>query len=286
MSNQEQAALANTSTDEPPQGNHVAVDIENVDGDASHDPVIEETPQDRTIPKYGSPPLPGNKKDNKGAPFFGITPYQSPYQSPYTGTRTYNYTEKYAPDPLGEEFKENARVWKVYLDEAKNYDDKMLRGFKDTIDSLLIFAALFSAVVTTFVVATVDSLQPDYSQITATLLSEQVKLLRAAGNVTKIKAIPPSSVDLNNVIPSKNDLWINGLFFASLSLSLATALLSVLVKQWLQAYSSISSGNAKERAVIRQFRFSGLEKWKVPEIIGILPLILHASLALFFVGPA
>ncbi|KIK59939.1 hypothetical protein GYMLUDRAFT_1000336, partial [Collybiopsis luxurians FD-317 M1] len=87
-----------------------------------------------------------------------------------------------------------------------------------------------------------------------------------------------------NVIPSKNDLWINGLFFASLSLSLATALLSVLVKQWLQAYSSISSGNAKERAVIRQFRFSGLEKWKVPEIIGILPLILHASLALFFVG--
>ncbi|KIK59960.1 hypothetical protein GYMLUDRAFT_1000381, partial [Collybiopsis luxurians FD-317 M1] len=77
---------------------------------------------------------------------------------------------------------------------------------------------------------------------------------------------------------------INGLFFASLSLSLATALLSVLVKQWLQAYSSISSGNAKERAVIRQFRFSGLEKWKVPEIIGILPLILHASLALFFIG--
>ncbi|KIK59929.1 hypothetical protein GYMLUDRAFT_1000313, partial [Collybiopsis luxurians FD-317 M1] len=179
----------------------------------------------------------------------------------------------------------------------------MLRGFKDTIDSLLIFvgiqralitwtkhplvnlqAALFSAVVTTFVVTTVNSLQPDYSEITATLLLEQVKLLRAAGNVTEIKAIPPSSVDLNNVIPSKNDLWINGLFFASLSLSLATALLSVLVKQWLQAYSSISSGNAKERAVIRQFRFSGLKKWKVPEIIGILPLILHASLALFFIG--
>ena len=85
MSNQELAALANTSTDEPPQGNYVAVDIENVDGDASQDPVIEKTPQDRTVPTYGSPPLPGNKKDNEGSRFFGIPPYQSPYQSPYTG---------------------------------------------------------------------------------------------------------------------------------------------------------------------------------------------------------
>ena len=41
---------------------------------------------------------------------------------------------------------------------------------------------------TTFIVTTIDSLQPDYFQITATLLVEQVKLLRAAGNVTAINA--------------------------------------------------------------------------------------------------
>lgn len=53
--------------------------------------------------------------------------------------RSYNYEEKYAPDPLNDEIKENARVWRVYLDEAESYDDEMLRGFKDTIDSLLVF---------------------------------------------------------------------------------------------------------------------------------------------------
>ena len=61
-----------------------------------------------------------------------------------TGGRSYNYEEKYAPDPLGDEIKENARVWKVYLDESESYDDEMLQGFRDTIDSLLVFVSIVS----------------------------------------------------------------------------------------------------------------------------------------------
>ncbi|KAH7872404.1 uncharacterized protein C8R40DRAFT_1017517, partial [Lentinula edodes] len=196
-----------------------------------------------------------------------------------------NYKEKYPDDePLGEELNDNAHVFKVYLDEAENFDDDLMRGFRDTIDSLLVFAALFSGVVTSFVIATISALQPDYSQITAVLLVEQVQILRAAGNITAINAIPKSSVDLQNASVATDDLWINGLFLASLSLALVTALLSVLVKQWLQAYSSIIAGNAQQKAMIREFRYAGLVKWKVPEIVGILPLILHTSLALFLIG--
>lgn len=58
-------------------------------------------------------------------------------------THTYDYEKKYPSDPLGEEVKENARFWKVYLDEAEHYDDEMLGGFKDTIDSLLVFVSVF-----------------------------------------------------------------------------------------------------------------------------------------------
>ncbi|KAJ3853403.1 hypothetical protein EV368DRAFT_26802, partial [Lentinula lateritia] len=195
-----------------------------------------------------------------------------------------NYEEKYADEPLGEELKENSRVFKVYLDEAESFDDDMMRGFRETIDSLLVFAALFSGVVTSFVIETISALQPDYSQITAVLLVEQVQILRAAGNSTAINAVPKSTLDLLNASVATEDLWINGLFLASLSLALATALLSVLVKQWLQAYSSMSAGSAKHRALVRQFRYAGLVKWKVTEIVGILPLILHTSLALFFIG--
>ncbi|KAF5361512.1 hypothetical protein D9758_006138 [Tetrapyrgos nigripes] len=207
------------------------------------------------------------------------------YQAPYDGSRNYDYTQKYPPDELGKEANENARAWRVYLDEAEDFDHEMLRGFRDTLDALLVFAALFSAVVTTFVVSTSESFQPDYTLATARLMVEQNQLLRAAGNITALDSVPRTFVDLDSADVSTSVLWINGLFFASLSLSLATALLSVLVKQWLQAYSSsLPSGNARDRAKIRQFRYLGLVQWKVPEIIGILPLILHASLALFMVG--
>ncbi|KAJ3752641.1 hypothetical protein EV360DRAFT_54858, partial [Lentinula raphanica] len=106
--------------------------------------------------------------------------------------------------------KENARVWKVYLDEAESHNFEMMTGFRDTIDALLIFAALFSAVVTSFIIAAISSLQPDFGEITATLLIEQTKLLRAAGNITLINSIPESPVDLQNASPGTNDIWING----------------------------------------------------------------------------
>ncbi|KAJ3835713.1 ankyrin repeat-containing domain protein [Lentinula raphanica] len=210
-----------------------------------------------------------------------IPPYHS--SLPRSG-RSYDYEEKYDTDPLGDEMKENARVWKVYLDEAETHDFEMMTGFRDTIDALLVFAALFSAVVTSFIIAAISSLQPDFGKITAMLLIEQRDLLRAAGNITTIDSIPKPSVDLENASPEMNDIWINGLFFASLALSLATALLSVLVKQWLHAYENLPSGNAKERAMIHHFRYTGLFNWKVPEIIGILPLVLHISLGLFLIG--
>ncbi|KAJ3818373.1 hypothetical protein F5880DRAFT_1511005 [Lentinula raphanica] len=86
-----------------------------------------------------------------------IPPYNSSFAR---GGRSYDYEEKYDPDPLGDEMKENARVWKVYLDEAESHDFEMMTGFRDTIDALLVFAALFSAVVTSFIIAAISSLQP------------------------------------------------------------------------------------------------------------------------------
>ncbi|KAJ7586319.1 hypothetical protein C8J56DRAFT_861629 [Mycena floridula] len=210
----------------------------------------------------------------------------SQFQPSYSGNRTYDYEEKYAPDPMGDQVKPNARVWKVYLDESESYDEDMLRSFRDTIDALLVFAALFSGVVTTLLVQTSQAFQPDYAQITTLLLIEQIQLFQAAGNTSAINSVPSFLDGQQAAAGTNTDIWINALFIASLSLSLATALLSVLIKQWLQAYSSVTQGSAMQRALIRQFRITGLENWKVPEIIGVLPLILHASLAAFFVGLA
>ncbi|KAH8824925.1 hypothetical protein DL96DRAFT_1410084, partial [Flagelloscypha sp. PMI_526] len=197
-----------------------------------------------------------------------------------------NYGLKYPPDPLGKEADDEARVWMVYLDESESYDDDMVRGFRDTIDSLLVLAGLFSAIVAAFVVQTSSNLRPEYGQLVVTLLLEQNQLLRASQDLGMLASVPESDVRPNTSTHTTSDVWINALFFASLSLSMMTALLAVLVKQWLQAYSSLTSGTARERALARQFRFNGLKKWRLDDIVGVLPLMLQLAFGVFFIGLA
>ncbi|KAJ7581598.1 hypothetical protein C8J56DRAFT_728174, partial [Mycena floridula] len=198
------------------------------------------------------------------------------------GVKTYDYEQKYPSDAIGMEMASSARVWLVYLDEAEEFDHEMIEGWRDTIDVLFVFAGLFSAVVTTFVVQTSQALQPNYAMITASLMTEMVSLQRAmlTGNVIDV----PHLLDVNSMTTSRSDIWVNALWFASLSFALGAALLSVLVKQWLQHYVSALTGTPRERVVIRHFRFLGLGRWKLPFIIGFLPVLLHIALLLFFAG--
>ncbi|KAH8824862.1 hypothetical protein DL96DRAFT_1467072 [Flagelloscypha sp. PMI_526] len=196
--------------------------------------------------------------------------------------RSRNYTQKYPPDPFGKEADDEARVWLVYLDEAESYDGDMIRGFKDTIDALLVLAGLFSVIVAVFLAQTSLNLKPNHAQLAVILLAEQVALLRLANGSPANTTTP--RVDQNTLTFTKTDVLVNGLFFSSLALAMFTALLGVLVKQWLQAYNSQTSGSAKERALTRQFRFRGLQKWKVSQIVGFLPLLLHTSFAAFLSG--
>ncbi|KAA1466027.1 hypothetical protein DENSPDRAFT_7912 [Dentipellis sp. KUC8613] len=201
------------------------------------------------------------------------------------GNDLHNYEQKYPPDEMGEELGPNARIWRVYLDEAEAFDNDMINGWKDTIDVLLVFAGLFSAVVTTFVVQTSQDLQPDYAMVSASLLTELVGLQRAASQGISLDSVPISLV--NSTSPFRaaaNVRWVNGLWFTSLAFSLGTALVSVLVKQWLQNYVAAVLGSASTRVHIRQFRFYGLEKWHFRDIVGMLPVFMHIALLLFFVG--
>ena len=77
---------------------------------------------------------------------------------------------------------------------------------------------------------------------------------------------------------------VNALWFASLIVSLATASLSMLVKQWLREYLAGEWIAPQERLRARQYRNPALAQWKVFEIAAVLPLLLQLSLGLFFVG--
>ncbi|KAL1757541.1 hypothetical protein FB107DRAFT_209098 [Schizophyllum commune] len=179
----------------------------------------------------------------------------------------FDYEQKYEEDDYGDELGSNARFWRVLLDEGQAYDAEMIEGWRDTLDVLLVFA-----------------LQPDYAAISVSLLAEIVSLQRALDSGTPSGSVPRSSLALDAITATALDYWCNAFWFISLALSLSAALMSVLIKQWLQAYSSNVSGTPRNQALVRQFRLIGVERWNVPLIVGILPMLLHISLLLFFVG--
>ncbi|KAJ7268707.1 hypothetical protein B0H12DRAFT_1067756 [Mycena haematopus] len=180
-------------------------------------------------------------------------------------------------DESGAEMFDTARVWHIYNDEAQKADTLMTDGWSRSIDVLLVFTGLFSAVLTTFIIQSYQLMLPAATDTTNILL---VKIIALQFNTTE----PPSI--LSNGPQSSNGQirWVNGLWFSALACSLSTALISMLAKQWLQAYIPNVSGSPRHRARQRQARFMYLEAWRVPTIINALPLLLHVALLLFFAG--
>ncbi|KAJ7497568.1 hypothetical protein FB451DRAFT_1076388 [Mycena latifolia] len=178
-------------------------------------------------------------------------------------------------DERGEETSENALVWRIYTDEAQKADALMTDGWSRSIDVLLVFTGLFSAVLTTFIIQSYALMLPDPTDTTNALLVQLVGQF----NVTNLALVS------NQPQSSTHEIhWVNGLWFSALACSLSTALISMLAKQWLQAYLPNVSGSPRHRARQRQARFMHLEAWHVPGIINALPLLLHVALLLFFAG--
>ncbi|KAK0446675.1 hypothetical protein EV421DRAFT_1707482, partial [Armillaria borealis] len=180
------------------------------------------------------------------------------------GSDPFDYEQKFPEDKRHEEMGPMARVWRTLLEECGPFDLEMAEGWRDALDVLLVF-----------------SLQVNYGQVTATLLIELIDVQRSAANGSLVNNVPRSDLTFR---PSTSDSWVNGLWFTSLSLSLSTALFAVLTKQWIHQYMSASSGTPQDRCRLRQFRYMGLQRWGVDFIIGLLPVLMSASLAVFLVG--
>ncbi|KAK0442834.1 hypothetical protein EV421DRAFT_2081960 [Armillaria borealis] len=201
------------------------------------------------------------------------------------GNDSYDYEQKYPEDAPNEEAAPAARVWRTYEDESRNHDANMVEESRDNVDVLLVFAGLFSAVVTTFVAQTYQNLQVDYAAMSASLLYESVLVQRAIANGSPVNTIAASPLNPTIAfVPATTDVWVNGLWFTSLFLSLTTALVAVLVKQWLHHYVALPSGTPRDRSFTRQFRYAGFQKWHVQVIIGLLPVLMHLALAIFLSG--
>ncbi|KZT61928.1 hypothetical protein CALCODRAFT_426799, partial [Calocera cornea HHB12733] len=95
-------------------------------------------------------------------------------------------------------------------------------------------AALFSAVVTAFIVLALPLLQADPSQpiVDALNLISLQLASQGASNISTTMA----STESNAASPTFSPVSINALWIMSLFVSLSTSVLAMLVKQWLRGY--------------------------------------------------
>ena len=79
---------------------------------------------------------------------------------------------------------------------------------------------------------------------------------------------------------------VNALFFASLAVVLVAAVLCMLVKGWIRELDRKLRRipDLRKRAVVKELREQGMLRWRLPEIIAVLPSLILLSLLLFFIG--
>ncbi|KAK6977683.1 hypothetical protein R3P38DRAFT_2373747, partial [Favolaschia claudopus] len=138
--------------------------------------------------------------------------------------------------------------WNGYMILANEYDKEFLQKYSTDLtstdlDTSLIFAGLFSAVASAFII----QIQPEFEST-----------------------------------PHPLTVVAQSLLYISLGSTLLAALLAVLGKQWLMYYSAAGErGTIEARGLEHQRKLDGLQKWKFELIMQAFPLLLQFGLFLF-----
>ncbi|KAK7031928.1 hypothetical protein R3P38DRAFT_3508230, partial [Favolaschia claudopus] len=133
--------------------------------------------------------------------------------------------------------------WKGYNDLGSEYDKEFQQKYGTDLDTSLIFAGLFSAVASAFII----QIQPEFEST-----------------------------------PHPLTVIAQSLLYISLGSTLLAALLAVLGKQWLMYYSAAGErGTIDARGLERQRKLDGLQKWRFELIMQAFPLLLQLGLFLF-----
>ncbi|KAJ6449985.1 hypothetical protein C8R45DRAFT_849372, partial [Mycena sanguinolenta] len=174
-----------------------------------------------------------------------------------------------------------AKLWSFYVAQAERYDKALVESWRSDMDGLLIFAGLFSASLTAFLVESYKSLSPDQGAIAIAILAQISSQLHGGSNVSAIDVAP-----LLAVRPTSAAFVCNTLWFLSLGFSLVCALMATLVEQWARHFlhSSEMKQSPITRARIFAYLYYGVERFGMYALVQFIPLLMHISLLLFFVG--
>jgi hypothetical protein len=138
-------------------------------------------------------------------------------------------------------------------------------------------AALFAGFLSSFLIELLGRLEPDPMDIIQDVLIYQTQMMRNSilGPYVTPDFSPPGHI-----------VVVNALFYASLGVMILAAFIAMLIKSWVREFDrGLRAMSLPEpRAKTREFRYLGMERWKLPEMVGVLPFLIQISLLLFSIG--
>ena len=138
-------------------------------------------------------------------------------------------------------------------------------------------AGLFAGFLSAFLIELLGRLEQDPMDIIQDILIYQTQMMRnsSVGPYVPADFSPPEYIVVVNV-----------LFYASLGVMLLAAFIAMLIKSWVREFDRglRAMSIPEQRAKTREFRYPGMEYWKLPEMVAMLPLLIQISLLLFAIG--
>lgn len=100
-----------------------------------------------------------------------------------------------------------------------------------------------------------------------------------------MRNLPPPSPQ-NEYAPNQSTLWINGLWFTSLLVTLFSAIVGVLARSWLVKYVPVTTREESDDAYQRWMLDQRTRRWKMERVITVIPLLVQLAFFLFAAGLA
>ncbi|KAH9830648.1 uncharacterized protein C8Q71DRAFT_362016, partial [Rhodofomes roseus] len=202
---------------------------------------------------------------------------------------------------------ELSEAWSTLAKEAWSTEKQRVERWRNEINALLVFAGLFSAVVTAFVAPYYAGLlpAPDFNtdileqqtQISASTLLVLERISSQLGGATTGAAVTVASSSLaaasamdsspssSPSLPPGPPRWIATVWFISLVFSLSAASVALAINQWLNFHvEQTGLRSAPQKLWTWRLRRDAIDTWKVESIVGLLPCLLQIALVLFLVG--
>ncbi|KZV65214.1 hypothetical protein PENSPDRAFT_548567, partial [Peniophora sp. CONT] len=123
--------------------------------------------------------------------------------------------------------------WGTYSRAMKDEDEARPKDWDGNTGNILTFTGLFAATVAAFVIESYKALSPDSGGQTVELLTQLLVSAADTSNSTASAALSTLSEPFHAPLTA---VLTNALWFCSLVVALACALLATLVQQWSRDY--------------------------------------------------